>query len=69
MYIVKEIIEPDFGCEGLPEGQEPLCEVILMSETGKVLKITVPDKELYEKEIIENSKIDYTNGLMNKINT
>ena len=29
MYKVIDIIESDFGCEGIPEGQEPTCEVIL----------------------------------------
>jgi len=33
IYKVLDIIEPDFGCEGLPDGQVPMDEVILLMNT------------------------------------
>ncbi len=51
MYIVEDIIEPDFGCEGLPDGEEPCCEVILKDNDGKTMTMKVADAELYGKNI------------------
>ena len=67
MYKVTEIIEQDFGCEGLPDGQEPMCEVVLQSDDGKQITICVSDKELYTKEISEGQMIDYTDGIITKV--
>ena len=66
MFIVKEIIEPDFGCEGLPDGQEPMCSVILSDGNGSELTVEVPDRELYAKEITEGTIVEYTDGILNK---
>lgn len=68
MFVVKEIIEPDFGCEGLPDGQEPMCSVILSADDGTEKIIEVPDRELYQKEITEGSGVSLTNGIIKKIN-
>ena len=38
IYKVLDIIEPDFGCEGLPDGQVPMDEVILLIERHKKKK-------------------------------
>ena len=40
IYKVLDIIEPDFGCEGLPDGQVPMDEVILLDQDNnkKVIK-------------------------------
>ena len=63
MYIVKDIIEPDFGCEGLPEGEEICCEVILEDkENGNKSVIKVPDAELYKKNIDIGSQVRITDG-------
>jgi len=68
MYIVKEIIEPDFGCEGLPDGQEPCCEVVLTDEDGKnSVTVKVRDAELYEKDIVEGSVVEVENGTLRKV--
>ena len=50
MFRVVDIIEPDFGCEGLPDGQEICCEVVLESEAGRV-SVKIPDAELYRQRI------------------
>ena len=68
MYIVKEIIEPDFGCEGLPEGTELCCEVVLTDEDGKnSVTVKVRDAELYEKDIVEGSVVEIENGTLRKV--
>lgn len=57
-YQVLRIIEPDFGCEGRPEGEKPIDTVYLENtKTKEQLSIKVPDEVLYKKEIEENSII------------
>lgn len=69
MYRVKEIIEPDFGCEGLPDGAEPCCEVLLEStDGGEQMTVKVPDAELYRKNITAGCTVTYGNGVMEKAN-
>ena len=67
MYRVKEIIEPDFGCEGLPDGQEPMCDVVLEKDNGEKETVRIADRELYAKEVTEGCLVDYTNGCIVKL--
>lgn len=68
-YIVVEIIEPDFGCEGLPEGKERMDEMIIADEkSGEKITVSVADAELYAKDIYEGDKIEYINNEIRKIN-
>lgn len=50
-YTVKDIEEPDFGCEGLPDGQVITDKVTLKAENGDIIKLDVADAYLYEKDI------------------
>ena len=52
-YIVKQIIEPDFGCEGRPEGYVIMDTVRLRNENGQEIDMVISDSELYEKNINE----------------
>ena len=52
-YIVKKILEPDYGCEERPDDYVAMDKVILQDETGDEIKMEIPDKELYEKDINE----------------
>lgn len=57
-YHVTRIEEPDFGCEGRPEGQEIKDKVFLEEERTKEEKIIfMEDKLLYERDIDEGSKV------------
>lgn len=57
-YRVIRIIEPDFGCEGRPEGEKPTDIVYLENiKTQEQLSIKALDEVLYKKEIEENSII------------
>lgn len=46
-YTITEIIEPDFGCEGLPEGGERMDTVLLLAEDGTKHTAAVSDELLY----------------------
>lgn len=50
-YVVTDIKEEDFGCEGMPEGHERKDEVLLRSIDGEKISVTILDKELYAAEI------------------
>jgi len=50
-YVVTEIKEEDFGCEGMPEGYTRKDEVLLRAVDGEKICVKVSDKELYEKNI------------------
>lgn len=52
-YIVKRILEPDYGCEERPDGYVAIDKVLLRDENGQEIEVDIPDKELYEKEIDE----------------
>ncbi len=68
MYQVIDIIEPDFGCEGLPDGQELCCEVLLEAiDSGERLTVKVPDAELYRNNIIVGCVVTYDNDQVMKI--
>lgn len=57
-YHVTRIEEPDFGCEGRPEGQEIKDKVFLKEETtGEETILFMEDKLLYERDIDEGSKV------------
>ncbi len=66
MYKVIDIIEPDFGCEGLPDGQEIYCEVIL-ENNRECLTVKIPDAELYQKDINIHTVVAYHDGVIEKI--
>ncbi len=66
MFRVVDIIEPDFGCEGLPDGQEICCEVVLESEAGRV-SVKIPDAELYRQRIDVGSEVSYENDVIKKL--
>lgn len=57
-YRVIQIVEPDFGCEGIPEGQKPMDMVYLENvRTKEHMIIKVPDEVLYQEEIEEGTVI------------
>ncbi|MCI5905724.1 MAG: hypothetical protein MRZ61_11350 [Oscillospiraceae bacterium] len=59
VYTVIKIIENDYGCEGVPDGQEPTVKVRLCDESGAVLWITESDALLYRLGIDEGDRVVY----------
>lgn len=57
MYTIIRIDEPDFGCEGLPEGCVRMDEVWIEDEMGERRKVKVADALLYEKNLTEGMLI------------
>ena len=46
----------DFGCEGLPEGQQPVDDVLLQDESGNQITIQIPDAQLYASNLNEGDE-------------
>ncbi|MBE6876089.1 MAG: hypothetical protein E7496_05075 [Ruminococcus sp.] len=56
-YLILKILEEDYGCEGIPEGEEPLCNVLLQDESGGQVWKKFPDRWLTEQHLDEGSII------------
>ena len=55
IYTVKDIEEPDFGCEGLMDGQQVIDKVTLIDEKGNLLYdkgIDVGDKVIIQDNLL-----------------
>lgn len=55
-YVITRIIEPDFGCEGLPENEERMDRVYLKGQDGSEIIRVVADALLYELGLDEGSE-------------
>lgn len=55
-YTIIRIDEPDFGCEGMPEGQQRMDKVLLQDEDGKEIILEIADEELYAKNLVEGDE-------------
>ncbi len=53
IFKIVKIEEPDFGCEGVPEGELIRDEVTILGQNGKEFIMRVEDKLLYEKDLNE----------------
>lgn len=60
IYKIIRIDEPDFGCEGRPDGQPAMDKVRLVDERGQELIIEVPDALLYQFELDEGDTASYS---------
>ena len=52
-YFVKRIDEPDFGCEGRPEGKPAMDKVWLEDENQHTIVIEIEDEKLSEEAVKE----------------
>jgi hypothetical protein len=57
MYTIIRIDEPDFGCEGRPDGAVAVDLVWLRKENGEELVVSQEDKMLYERNLNEGDKV------------
>ena len=57
IYTVKDIEEPDFGCEGLMDGQQVMDKVTLIDEKGNLLYMEAADMYLYDNDIDVGDKV------------
>lgn len=58
-YIVKQIYEADFGCEGMPDGSKIQAQVLLRSEDSEEISVMIPDRKLYDKGINEGDWVHF----------
>ena len=65
-YQVTRIEEPDFGCEGLMDGQQVIDKVTLIDEKGNLLYIEAADMYLYDKGIDVGDKVIIQDNLLVK---
>ncbi len=57
-YTILEIIEWDYGCEGIPDGEEPMCSVVVKSENGNEKTIKLSDSYLNENHLNTGDTIE-----------
>ena len=59
MWIVKRILEGDYGCEERMPGEPKNAIVYLVDENGNVVQKLVGDDWLYENDVVEGSEWIY----------
>ena len=62
-YKILNIYEEDYGCEGVPEGQEPMCRVQIQDEKGTEQWISIADRVLREQNLQEGDFIEWKEGI------
>ena len=50
-----EIFDEDYGCEGIPEGEDPMCCVLAVDEDGNVRRFRLSESCIAEKGIAEGT--------------
>lgn len=58
-YTVRQLIENDYGCEGIPEGGEPMVRLQLVSDEGEAIWVSQSDRLMFELGIDEGSIVMY----------
>ncbi len=53
IYKILRIDEMEYGCEGIPEGQEPKVEVTIETKDGSQFIMQIEDSLLYKLELNE----------------
>ncbi|WP_024860550.1 hypothetical protein [Ruminococcus flavefaciens] len=56
-YEIIEIYEEDYGCEGIPEGEELMCTVLIRDENGLDKHIRLADSFLTENQLKKGSTL------------
>lgn len=57
IYQVTRIEEMDYGCEGLPDGEQLMVSVFIQDEAGNDTILRVKDDTLYERDINEGDRV------------
>ena len=57
-YKIIRILEPDFGCEGRPDGYEQVDDVIIENDQGVRKTLKLKDAELYRLHLDEGDTIE-----------
>lgn len=57
VYTVKRIVEDDFGCEGLPEGEVLQVTLLLTDCEGKLRRVRMADKLAWDRDLHEGDQV------------
>lgn len=57
-YKILKIYDDDYGCEGVPEGQEPMCSVLIQDSKGNESWIKLSDEYLTENNLNEDNTVE-----------
>jgi len=57
-YKIIEIYEEDYGCEGIPENHEPMCNVLVSDELGNKKWIKLSDDFLIKHKLNEGDYLE-----------
>lgn len=57
-YTIIRITEEDYGCEGIPEGEELMCSVLVRDENGEEKTLRLPDSFLTDNSLDIGSSFD-----------
>lgn len=57
-YKILKIYDDDYGCEGIPEGQEPMCSVLIQDSEGNESWIKLSDEYLTENNLNEDDTVE-----------
>lgn len=55
---ILKIYDDDYGCEGVPEGQEPMCSVLIQDSQGNESWIKLSDEYLTENSLNEDDTVE-----------
>ncbi len=66
VYKILRIDEQDFGCEGRPDGAEPMVDVTLQAPDGTKQIFEEKDALLYERNINEKDNVIIEDGHLSK---
>lgn len=57
-YTIVGIFEEDYGCEGVPENEEPMCNVLLKDIDGNEKWVKLADSYLTKHDLNEGDTIE-----------
>lgn len=57
-YKILKIYDDDYGCEGVPEGQEPMCSVLIQDSIGNEQWVKLSDTYLTENNLNEGDIVE-----------
>ncbi|GEM_PF-39340 len=55
---VLRILDEDYGCEGVPDGEEPMCRVLVRDKNSTEFWIKIPDSYLTKNAVREGDMIE-----------
>lgn len=58
-FTILDIFEEDYGCEGIPDGEEPMCSVRVRDDNGSEKLLRIADSYLTANRLERGSVFDW----------